>query len=64
MTPTPSLSVQADRACIHANGAAARGRKSSDKRKLAQRLRALALIQELRKSGHHVSRKHEQALRG
>lgn len=35
MTPTPPLSKQADIACVYANGAAARGRKSSDKRKIA-----------------------------
>jgi len=64
MTPTPTLSTLADRACIHAKGAKARHVKSKDKFKRAARLRALALIQELRKSGHHVSRKIEQALRG
>jgi len=61
---TPSLATLADRACIHAKGAKARHVKSKDKFKRAARLRALALIQELRKSGHHVSRKIEQALRG
>ncbi len=64
MKPTPPLAVQAQRAVTYANGAAARHVKSSDKRKTAINLVALALIYELRKSGHHVSRKIEQALRG
>lgn len=64
MKPTPPLAKQADDACVFARGAKARHVKSKDKFKHAARLRALALIYELRKSGHHVSRKHEQALRG
>lgn len=64
MNATPALAKQADDACVFYRGAKARHVKSKDKFKLAARLRALALIQELRKSGHHVSRKIEQALRG
>jgi hypothetical protein len=63
MTPTPTLSVRADRAAIYA-ASARKGRKaSSAKQKLAVRLRALALISEVRSSGGHVPRKHERALR-
>lgn len=64
MTPTPTLSTLADRACIHAKGAKARHVKSKDKFKRAARLRGLALIQEIRRAGGRVERKHEQALRG
>lgn len=63
MTPTPTLSTRADRAAI-AYRAARKGRKASTaKQKTAIKLRALAMIQELRKSGTPVRRKHERALR-
>lgn len=64
MTPTPPLAKQADDACVFARGAKARHVKSKDKFKRAARLRGLALIQEIRRAGGHVERKHEQALRG
>jgi hypothetical protein len=64
MPPTPSLSKRAARAIIYANGSAARHRPSARKRKEAQKLVALCLIQEIRSKGGYVPRKIENALRG
>lgn len=60
----PTLSAQAHRARIYANGAAARKRKSSALRREAIRLTALSMLNESRKQGHHFSRSIDKALRG
>ena len=63
MTPTAPLQKRADRAAIYALSARRSRKASSAKQKTAIKLRALAMIQELRKSGTPVRRKHERALR-
>ena len=60
MTSTHTL---AERAAIYANAARAGHRPSASKAREAIRLRALALIQDIRRSGGHVSRTTERALK-
>lgn len=59
-----NLSKQASEAIIYARGARARKVRSKDKQRNAELLTARVLLQELRKSGKHYSRKIDQALRG
>jgi hypothetical protein len=61
---TPALCKRAERAVTYANGSAARHKASLRKRREAQRLVALCLVQEIRSKGGYVPRKIETVLRG
>ena len=63
MTPTPTLSVRADRAAIYYRAARRSRKASTAKQRLAVKLTALSLIYELRRDGKHISRAVERALR-
>lgn len=63
MNSTPTLATRAARLVAYANGAAARRKASRALRREAEKAVGLALIAELRKSGKHVPRSRERALR-
>jgi predicted protein tyrosine phosphatase len=63
MIRTPSTRTLAERAVIYANAARSAHKRHKPLTRQAVKLTALALIIELRKSGKHIKRSTERALR-